>query len=267
MAELVASDLERLVYEWLTKRGIEFSFQSSLLGGRMEYGGIIIDFILIESGIALRVQGEYFHSGVEQEAKDREARIVLENMGFRVVDLEEQDLITNLDAVMERAIEGNEMSPIYSDLHTGNIGMARGMDVGLGDPTANIPSSITTPEVRTDAASDTNVLNGTLKYDGGMYCDCSFVYGEGKEETSELSWIFPFTFNALYDLFNPQISKTLGLCDDFSKETAPTKAQLTDDTFTSTLGNLTKGQVYSFKAKAKNDSYTDTANAHLLVGV
>lgn len=54
---LVATIPEWLVYQWLQKHGVRFDFQSSLMGGRIELGGAVADFVLPELGMIWRVQG------------------------------------------------------------------------------------------------------------------------------------------------------------------------------------------------------------------
>ncbi len=254
--EVIMSSLERLVYNWLIERGIAFDFQSSLLGGRVEFGGAVVDFILIEEGVILRIFGEYWHTGIIQEAKDREQRTMLENIGYRVVDLQEQDLTTNLDAVMEKAIMGDEMSEIDSDLVRGNPGMAKGVVTGLGNPTAAIPSSHTTPIARTDEANN-DTLNGAVGYDGGIECDCRFHWGKGTTTDETLCWIFPFTRNRAYYELNPNIPVTLGHGGNYGNVTNWQRNKRTDDTFDKVLSGLTRGQVYCARAEVKNRDYQD----------
>ena len=257
--EVIMSSLERLVYNWLTERGIIFDFQSSLIGGRVEFGGAVVDFVLIEEGVILRIHGEYWHTGIIQEAKDREQRTMLENIGYRVVDLQEQDLTTNLDAVMNKAIMGDEMSEIDSALVRGNQGMAAGMITGLGNPTAAIPSSHTTPIVRTDEAtsvSETVTLNGTLVYDGGIECDCRFRWGSATTSDDTLCWIFPFTRNRAYYELTPNIPITLGIGGNYDTLTEWLRNKRTDDTFDADLQGLTLGAAYCYRAETRNPTYT-----------
>jgi len=258
MAEILMTSLEKLVADWLDKRGILYDLQSSLLGGRAEFGGAVVDFILIESAIILRIMGEYWHAGTIQEAKDREQRTMLENIGYRVVDLQEEDLNTNLDAVMEKAIMGDEMSEIDSDLIRGNPGMAAGMITGLGSPTSKIPSSHTTPIVRTDeptVSSDTSNLNGTLVYDGSIECDCRFHWGEAEEEENCLSWIFPWTRDRAYYGLNPNICLDVAVFGSHIHITNWKRNKRTDDTFDEAVGT-TRGQYYNYKAEAENPSHS-----------
>lgn len=269
MVETVASDIERLVAEWLDKHGVLYDFQSSLLGGRPEYGGIVADFILIEEGIVLRVQGEYWHhTTVEEEAEDREQRVILEAMGYRVVDLEEQDILDNLDLVMSKAMLGEEMSPIYTALHTGNIGMAKGAVVGnLGDHSKKFAPSLGSPSVRTDNYTS-NELHGTLLSDGGENCDVRFQWGE--RLGSGLSWlcyIFPWKFYDLLNLFSPNIELDFGGTGipTYNYTTEWQHNKFTGDSFSAAI-SPTPGVVYNVRADAKNSEYTAEGNERIFVG-
>jgi len=106
---LILSDIEQVVYNWLTKRRIPFEAQVSLRGGVFELGGAKVDFIL-ENDIALRVHGEYWHQRIGQRASDMVQREVLEADGFTVVDAWGDDLTPDrVDDTMEKALKGVEM--------------------------------------------------------------------------------------------------------------------------------------------------------------
>lgn len=108
MVKQVMSDLEEIVYNWLSQKKINFQFQSSLAGGYYALGGAVIDFIL-ENRIALRVHGEYWHRGVVPEGRDLMQKEILTAQGFIVVDLWGEDLKSRLDETMQRALSGEEM--------------------------------------------------------------------------------------------------------------------------------------------------------------
>ena len=111
----IASDLERIVIDWLKKRGMEmgidYGFQSSLMGGRFELGGAIVDFIFSERALLWRVQGDYFHKGVEKEGTDAIQRELLESQGWTVIDIWGSDLDTpeRINDTLTRALRGEEV--------------------------------------------------------------------------------------------------------------------------------------------------------------
>ena len=89
---------EQVVFGYLIKAGfvynIDFTFQSSQLGGRRETGGQVADFILTNylPQRVIRVQGDYWHSGSKREAKDLISKMALTARGFVVFDLFEHDI-------------------------------------------------------------------------------------------------------------------------------------------------------------------------------
>ena len=65
---------------------VDFDFQSSLQGGRLELGGIVADFLFEYRRLIIRVQGPT-HVEFLRSAKDEEQRMALVEMGFTVKDL------------------------------------------------------------------------------------------------------------------------------------------------------------------------------------
>jgi hypothetical protein len=69
---------------------VDYSFQSSLQGGRLEAGGCVADFIIFPyttKQFVLNVQGET-HDDFLRSAKDREQNATLESMGFKVFEID-----------------------------------------------------------------------------------------------------------------------------------------------------------------------------------
>ena len=106
---VVATDLELLVLGWLEKRKIPFTFQSSLAGGHFQLGGSVVDFIIPDRMLAWRVQGEYWHRGVEKTGSDIIQKGQLTALGYTVVDLLEDDLRNRLNQTLTLALMGQEM--------------------------------------------------------------------------------------------------------------------------------------------------------------
>ena len=109
MVQPVMTEPEAIVYRWLIKKNIQFAFQTSLAGGFYELGGAVVDFILTELNIALRVQGTYWHEGVAKKGMDDIQREMLEGIGFTVVDVWEDDLENRLEETMTLAVQGQEV--------------------------------------------------------------------------------------------------------------------------------------------------------------
>lgn len=90
--DVVAGTLpERIIYKYLAERlrmvpEVDFIFQTSLEGGRVELGGIVADFTLPMKHIAIQVQGPT-HSEYYRMAKDREQRMALYEMGYEVYEI------------------------------------------------------------------------------------------------------------------------------------------------------------------------------------
>lgn len=111
MADVYAflSDLERRVYTWLTKSKIPFTTQQPMFGVAGEVGSAIVDFILGERNIVLRIMGSYYHSGLEAKARDEFGKEQLANQGYIVVDLHEENLSADrIERTMRMAIQGQE---------------------------------------------------------------------------------------------------------------------------------------------------------------
>ena len=113
--QVVGSDLEIRVYQWLLYHGfrpnVDFVFQSQLIGlrGVRELGDAIVDFMLIKSNILWRVQGEYWHVGTEERARDLIQKQRLESLGYTVIDLWETDLNERLEYTLQQALQGVQL--------------------------------------------------------------------------------------------------------------------------------------------------------------
>lgn len=89
---------ERIVYKALVDLlhftpDVDFDFQSSQAGGRLELGGLVADFLFPNLRIVLQVQGPT-HNQFLRHRKDEEQSDILAEMGYRVFELDD-DLIYN----------------------------------------------------------------------------------------------------------------------------------------------------------------------------
>lgn len=99
---------ERIVHKWLIEKGhfvegIDFTFQSSLDGGRVELGGVVADCLFPMMKIVIQVEGPT-HLEFLRSKKDEEQRAILEDMGFRVFNVWEEEIYneTRLEERMRR---------------------------------------------------------------------------------------------------------------------------------------------------------------------
>lgn len=84
---------ERILYKYLTDymrfvSGVDFTFQSSLEGGRLELGGIVVDFLFPFMKIIIQVQGPT-HNAFLRSRRDEEQMGDLNKMGFTVFAIED----------------------------------------------------------------------------------------------------------------------------------------------------------------------------------
>lgn len=89
---------ERILYAALIKLmhfipDVDFDFQSGLQGGRIGFGGIVVDFLFPHLRLAIQVQGPT-HDQFIRIKKDQEQKLALEEMGYTVVEVDE-DVIYN----------------------------------------------------------------------------------------------------------------------------------------------------------------------------
>ena len=76
--------------------GRDFSYQSPLMGGRLDKGGVVLDFLFTEPpDLAVNVQGVDYHYefGVEARARDMMARASLAGQNITLVFIDDDDLM------------------------------------------------------------------------------------------------------------------------------------------------------------------------------
>ena len=87
--------------------GEDFTYQSSLFGGRLEKGGLVIDFLFYNPpDLAINVQGIYYHygAGPEVSARDRIARDQLAAQGTFLIFIDEDDILRNASYFVSEAL-------------------------------------------------------------------------------------------------------------------------------------------------------------------
>jgi hypothetical protein len=93
---------EYVAYQTFVEIGLEpgedFTYQSPLMGGRMDKGGIILDFLFTNPpDLAVNVQGVYYHYefGVEAKARDIMARASLAGQNLTLIFIDDDDLMAD----------------------------------------------------------------------------------------------------------------------------------------------------------------------------
>ena len=99
-ANWAGSGPEYVAYQTFIRLGREpgedFTYQSPRMGGRMEKGGLILDFLFRNPpDLAVNVQGSYYHYefGVEVRARDLMARAALAGDGITLIFIDDDDLM------------------------------------------------------------------------------------------------------------------------------------------------------------------------------
>ena len=88
-----------ITFEQLCKvPGEDFSYQSARMGGRLDKGGVVLDFVFTNPpDLAVNVQGGYYHyeTGVSTQARDMFARAQIEGAGIRLIFIDDDDLFSD----------------------------------------------------------------------------------------------------------------------------------------------------------------------------
>lgn len=119
MTTLIGTTPELAVYNALISLGYEgrFSFQSSQMGGRIELGGVVLDFYIPELLLGISVLGEFWHyRRPGQLANDLVRAAALESMGIHVIYIDEVDAMRNARYYVSEALKGNDHSKVARGL-------------------------------------------------------------------------------------------------------------------------------------------------------
>tara|TARA_Y100000310_G_scaffold196555_1_gene196631 strand:- start:1046 stop:1447 length:402 start_codon:yes stop_codon:yes gene_type:complete len=77
--------------------GKDFSYQSPLMGGRMEKGGFVLDFMFANPpDLAVNINGTYYHyvlNGAESRARDIMARASMAGQNLTLIFIDDDDLL------------------------------------------------------------------------------------------------------------------------------------------------------------------------------
>lgn len=108
---------EQMVFQELLRRGLkhgqDFTYQNRFFGGRLDKGGLIVDFLFSNPpDLAINVTGFYFHyqQGVEQLAQDRYAIIQLAQQGITLVEIDDTDIHQDVKYFVGEALKYRDHS-------------------------------------------------------------------------------------------------------------------------------------------------------------
>lgn len=89
----------------------QFEYQEASLGGRLQRGGTVIDFYIPDLNLAIMVQSVRFHyANPEQNTADTLIRATLTSIGYRVVYIDEEDILQNPIYYILEALKGIDHS-------------------------------------------------------------------------------------------------------------------------------------------------------------
>ena len=111
---------EYLVYSSLISKqgkleGIDFTYQSPLMGGRLDKGGVVIDFLFTDPpDLAINVQGEYYHYGLGATFMQNDIiiRAQMASEGITLIFIVESDILEDVDDYVRQALNYRDHSQL-----------------------------------------------------------------------------------------------------------------------------------------------------------
>lgn len=110
---------EFLVYASLIKQGkiegVDFNYQSALMGGRLDKGGVVLDFVFYDPpDLAINVQGEYYHYGLGATfiQNDILVRQQMAGQGINLIFIDESDVLEDVDYYVKQALNYRDHSQL-----------------------------------------------------------------------------------------------------------------------------------------------------------
>lgn len=108
---------EFLVFSELERRGfqhnVDFSFQSRFFGGRLDKGGLVVDFTFANPpDLAINVQGVFYHyeQGIEQKASDILSAIQIAAQGITLIFIDDNHVLEDVQFYVGAALEYKDYS-------------------------------------------------------------------------------------------------------------------------------------------------------------
>lgn len=120
----VPANWEGSVPEWVAystfvslgkEPGGDFTYQSPLMGGRMDKGGVVLDFMFTNPpDLAVNVQGVYYHYqfGVEARGRDLMARAQMAGQGISLIFIDDDDLLNDPEYYCREALNYKDHSQL-----------------------------------------------------------------------------------------------------------------------------------------------------------
>ncbi len=96
---------EMKVASILDKKGINYEFQRSFMGGRESAGGSISDFYLPYLSLIISVLGIYWHISPTNRARDSLQRESLSGFGITTIYITDEQISRNATFYVEEALE------------------------------------------------------------------------------------------------------------------------------------------------------------------
>ena len=93
--------------------GEDFTYQSKMMGGRMNKGGLVLDFDFTNPpDLAVNIQGVYYHYefGVETRGRDVIARQQVAGQGVTLIFIDEDDILTDAEYYCREALRYRDHS-------------------------------------------------------------------------------------------------------------------------------------------------------------
>ena len=110
---------EQMVYLQLLELGkvpeVDFSYQAAQLGGRMQKGGMILDFLFYDPpDLAINVQGIYWHygKGTIVRQNDLFIRAQLAGEGTHLIFIDENDIMQDVEYYTREALRYRDHSQL-----------------------------------------------------------------------------------------------------------------------------------------------------------
>jgi len=93
----------------------DFTYQSPLMGGRLDKGGVVIDFLFTDPpDLAINVQGEYYHYGLGATFMQNDIiiRAQMASEGITLIFIDESDILEDVDYYVRQALNYRDHSQL-----------------------------------------------------------------------------------------------------------------------------------------------------------